>query len=144
MKRINVVEFFIKKQIKDAITRRDQLIEEQPEAKAVLDKFKDSTTKNQLEKALTEKSLNLTNINYKDVLRVVERETVNDLKDFLVPSSRSMSLVLHFDLGNDNTYSTIREKVLKEGNYREIKEKVKNRVEEKKKREEKANVKKEL
>ena len=143
MTRIKAVEVFIENQILNAIIRRDQFIEEQPGAKAVLDKFKGSTT-NQLEKVFTEKSLNLTNMDYKDILRVVVRPTANGQRQILLPSSRSMSLVLHFDLNNDNRYSTIREKVLKEGKYREIKEKVKDRVEKKKKLEEKANVKKEL
>ena len=143
MTRIKAVEFFIEDQILNAITRRKEFIKENPEAKAILEKFKGSTT-NQLEKDSIEESLNLTNINYKDILRVVERLTDDRLRIFLVPSTRSMSFVLHFDLVNDISYSMIREKVLKEGKYREIKEKVKDRVEKKKKLEEKANVKKEL
>ena len=143
MTRIKAVEVFIENQILNAITRRKEFIKENPEAKAILEKFKGSTT-NQLEKDSIEESLNLTNIDYKDIFRVVVRPTANGQRQILLPSSRSMSLVLHFDLNNDNRYSTIREKVLKEGKYREIKEKVKDRVEKKKKLEEKANVKKEL
>ena len=96
MTRIKAVEVFIENQILNAIIRRDQFIEEQPGAKAVLDKFKGSTT-NQLEKVFTEKSLNLTNMDYKDILRVVVRQTANGRRQILLPSSRSMSLVLHFD-----------------------------------------------